>query len=95
MKYKVGDILCCLVEEVPGRARKILMGPPTEGSIVTESCFQVIAKDEIMGTYMLLIDSNMTGWIISVFHIVHLKVPAVLRGKKFWDLHEQFITKKK
>lgn len=95
MKYKVGDILVCQVEVRPNRAKKILMGVPAADATVIECAYQVIAKDETMQTYMLLIDSDMTGWTVGAFHVAHGHVAKVFLNKKFWDLPEQFVIKKK
>lgn len=95
MKYRVGDMLVVNTEVRPNGRRYVLVREPTPEAELGHGVFQVVAKDEVMMTYKIILDDDMVGWQISQFHIEHERVPKAFKGKKFWDLHEDFIVSKK
>lgn len=38
--------------------------------------------------YMIVVEDDMTGWIVTDFHIIHMEVDKKYRGKKFFDVSE-------
>ena len=91
MKYKIGDCILVNIETVPGKQKRVLVTEPLSTSVLSSESFQIVAKDEIMHTYKIIVGDDMLGWQISSFHIEHEGVAAAFRGKKFYDLHEQFV----
>lgn len=95
MKYKIGDMIVCNTEKPPeGMKRLLLNREPSSDSVLGSGSFQIVAKDEFMETYKIIIDDDMVGWQIGEFHIEHEKVPAAFKGKKFYDIHESFVLRK-
>lgn len=95
MKYRVGDVLTCNVEHRANGSKAILLGSPREGSTVTEGDFQVLALQETVDWYTVLIPDDFIGWRISTFMIVHANVPKVFMNKKFFDVPESCVVRKK
>lgn len=94
MKYKIGDCIIVNTETPLGRQKRIMIGIPSVDSVLGSGSYQIVAKDELMQTYKIILDDDMLGWQISQFHIEHEKVPVVFRGKKFYDIHENFVLGK-
>jgi hypothetical protein len=95
MKYNVGDLVTCNTEVRKNGRKYILSRPPEEDSILGNGAFQIVSKDETLKSYKIIIDSDMVGWQISVFHVQHEKVPMAFVGKNFWDVTEEYILNKK
>lgn len=91
MKYKIGDRITCNTETPPGGQKRILMREPSPDSILGSGSYQVVAKNELMNTYKIIIDDDMVGWQVSTFHVEYERVPAAFKGRKFYDVHASFV----
>lgn len=95
MKYKVGDVIICNTEKPANGPKRILMREPSPESTLGSGAYQIVAKSETFGTYKIIIDEDMTGWQISSFHVEHEGVPAAFKGRRFYDVHENFVIGEK
>lgn len=95
MKYKVGDKVVVRVEVPKEGAKRVLIREPKPDSKIVEKTFTIVIKHELEQSYTIIIDDDMVGWYISVFHVKHNKVDEKYVGKKFYDVTEEFILKKK
>lgn len=91
MKYRVGDVVICQFRQV-NNYKKIVLEPNSESE---EMEFQIISRNPDLELYMLLVPDDFTGWTISDFHIVHQNVAKLFKGKKFYELAEGSILRKK
>jgi hypothetical protein len=91
VKYKIGDRIKVNTEIPPGGQKRILIREPSPDSILGNGSYQVVAKNDIMQTYKIIIDDDMLGWYISAFHVEHEKVPVAFKGRKFYDIHLNFV----
>lgn len=91
MKYKIGDRIIVNTEILPNGQKRILVREPSHDSILGSGTYQIVAKNESMYTYKIIIDDDMSGWQIGSFHVEHERVPVAFKGKKFYDVHENFV----
>lgn len=84
-----------MVETPKVGKRKIVMGDSDPASVVQEKTFPIVYKDEAEQSYIIIIDDDIIGWNINSFHIKHWDVDKKYLGKKFYDIYEQFIVRKK
>lgn len=94
LKYKIGDCVIVNTETPPNKQKRILTREPTPDTLLGSGSYQVVAKDELMKTYKIILDDDMLGWQISMFHIQHERVPVAFQGKKFYDVQETFVLGK-
>lgn len=94
MKYNVGDVVTCNTETPVNKQKRIVVKIPSVDSVLGSGHFQIVSKDETNQTYKVIIENDMLGWDISMFHIQHEKVPVAFNGKKFYDVPEIFILGK-
>ncbi len=95
MKYKVGDCVIVNTEKPINGQKRILIREPSPESILGSGVYQIVAKDDVLDTYKIIIDDDMLGWQISKFHVEHEGVPVAFKGKKFYDVHESFVIGEK
>lgn len=91
MKYHIGDIVSCNVEVFKDKKRKLSIIAPQEDSKIEIMSFPIVAIDEHMQTYKIIIEPDMPGWNISKFHVNHLNVNEKFLGNKFYDISESLI----
>ena len=94
MSYAVNDEILCNVEVCPNGTKRILIREPDPLSGIEMMTFTVVAVDEPMGTYKVVIPEDVSGWIISRFHIKFQHVDEKFLGKKFYDITESLILDK-
>ena len=95
MKYKIGDCVIVNTEKPINGQKRILIREPSPESVLGNGVYQVVAKNEMFATYKIIIDDDMVGWQISSFHIEHEGVPVAFKGRKFYDVHENFVIGEK
>ena len=95
MKYRVGDIVLCEVEVRASGHKYVLTRPPYDEKTVKLKEFQIIRCDPTFNTYTILIDEDIIGWTIGEFHVQHMGIAKAFKNKKFWDVTEDYIVKKK
>lgn len=95
MKYKVGDLVQCQVETRPNGRRAILAKETELENPTTKATFQIIGININPPTYSVLIEEDdIIGWTIGEFRILYNDFPVVFRGKKFFDVTDEYILKK-
>lgn len=82
MKYKVGDKLKLKIVK-----NKLYLKKEKIDKYLEEE-FLIIAIDNRLKYYTLLIHDHMVGWIINEFHILHYGVDQKFFGKRFYDVFE-------
>jgi hypothetical protein len=95
MKYKVGDQVVVEVEVQKNGTKRIVNREALPDSKIIEKIFPIAAFDETDQSYKIIVDEDIVGWTVSQFHIKHMKVNEKYLNKKFYDLAEQFIVRKK
>lgn len=96
MKYKVGDIVSCQVETRKSGTKAVVARhleeplPKLETKLFEIITINIVAED--LYSYVILIADDMLGWTISEWHILHQKVDPKFKGKKFYELTEEFIN---
>lgn len=97
-KYKVKDKVVCQVELRSNNIKAIFSRHllPEETPKFENRQFEIISIQQTYpgsehNMYTIAIDDDMIGWEISAFHIEHQKVDPKFKGKKFWDLTEEFL----
>ncbi len=89
MQYKVGDWVMCKVEIFADKKKKLcLFSSPQKDSTIELMSFPIVAIDKNAETYKIVIESDMSGWDISQFHIKCQNVDKKYLGKKFYDISE-------
>lgn len=91
MKYQIGDIVSCNVEIFKNNKRKLSMTPLQKDSTIEVINFPIIAVDEFLKNYKIIIEPDMSGWIISKFHTKYQNIDEKFLGKKFYDIPESII----
>lgn len=98
MKYKVGDVIECLIFTRDNNKQCIVLSDIQDGVKTAKQQFQIIAIQHDIESYMLKIPDDrvddMTGWVISEFHVMSYKIPKALLGKRYCDITDQFILRK-
>jgi ribosomal protein S19 len=95
MKYKVGDKVVVKVELQKSGTKRVLIREPLPDSKIVEKAFPIVMLHQMEQSYTIIIDDDMLGWQISEFHVKHNKVDKSLIGKKFYDVVDDWIVKKK
>lgn len=95
MKYKVGDQVVVRVEISKQGPKRIVIREPKSDSKLIEKDFPIVIYHPVEQTYTLIVDDDITGWTISAFQVKHNKVDEKYIGKKFYDVTEDFILRKK
>lgn len=97
-KYKVKEQVMCRVETRANNTKAIFSRYLTadENPKLEDRQFEVIAvKKFCPGSeyhmYTIVIDDDMVGWEIGEFHIQYQKINSKFKGRKFWDLTEEFM----
>lgn len=98
MKFKVGEIVSCEVETRKNGTKAIVSRFIEEEITIEIKQFQIIHiapcfPESEHNMYTLLIPDDYLGWHINDFHIKHQDIDPKLKGKKFWDLTEEYIEK--
>lgn len=88
MKYSVGDQIICNVEIFKNGTKKLSVLAPKKDSEIETYYFTIVAVDENLELYKIIIPDDLVGWIISKFHIEHQHVDKEYYGKKFYDISE-------
>lgn len=91
MKYSVGDVIDCDVEILENGKKKICTPETSDEAKIELMSFEIVYVDEIMKTYKIIIDDNMSGWIIGKFAVKYEEVDEKFLGKKFYDLPESWV----
>jgi len=59
--------------------------------------FQIVAvtkwHPELPNYYIILIDDDMIGWTLSIYHVNNNDIEEQYVGKKFYEISEEFIIK--
>lgn len=84
MKYKVGDKLKLKIF----KNKIYLKTEKLKKEEYIEDEFIIVAINDKLKYYTIIIHDNMYGWIINKFHIIYLDVPEKYMGKKFYDVFE-------
>lgn len=98
MKFKIKELVLCEVE-TRKNGTKAVVSRPIGDEIITESKqFQIIAITPVSALsedkiYTIVLPDDYLGWNINEFHIKHQDVDPKFRGKKFWDVTEEYIEK--
>ena len=58
--------------------------PENEQDQVEMNEFSIIGKNDSYSEYLVLLDSDMLGYTVSNFHILHSEVDSKYKGSKFW-----------
>lgn len=95
MKYKVGDQVVIRVEIPKEGHKRILIREPKPDSKIVEKICPIVIKHEIEQSYTIIIEDDIIGWYISKFHVKHNNVDEKYLNKKFYDVTEEFIVRKK
>jgi hypothetical protein len=92
MRYKVGEVVQVAVEILNGSKRLLGLRDPAEGSTLEIKDYPIVAINESQGTYKLILDDDVLGWVISKFHVRFEHVDEKYLGKNFYDVSESYIT---
>ena len=92
MKYKVGDTVSVAIEILDGKKKLLGLRNLAQGSVLEIKDYPIVSINEFQGTYKLIIDDDVQGWIISKFHVQYEHVDNKYLGKKFYDVVELYIT---
>ena len=92
MRYKVGEVVQVAVEILNGSKRLLGLRDPAEGSVLEIRDCPIVAINESQGTYKLILDDDVLGWVISKFHVRYEHVDEKYLGKNFYDVSESYIT---
>jgi hypothetical protein len=95
MKYKVGDQVVVKVEYQVSGKKRIVTRTPLSDSTIVEKTYTIVMKDDIEQAYSIVIDDDIIGWNINVFHIKYNHVDEKYLHKRFFDVTEAFILRKK
>lgn len=98
MKFKVKDIVSCQVETRDNNFKAVVSGP-TERPTETKQ-FEIIGiKPSYPGAecyiYTILVPDDYLGWMVGDFRIKYEDIDPKFKGKKFWDVTEEYMTKEK
>lgn len=95
MKYKIGDQVVVQIEIPKEGAKRILVRDPKPDSKIVEKVCPIVMKNEIEQSYSIITDDDIIGWVINSFHIKYNHVNEKYLNKKFYDVTEAFILRKK
>jgi len=95
MKYKVGDQVVVKIEIPKEGCKRILIREPKPDSKIVEKTYPIAIKHEMEQSYTIIIDDDIVGWYISKFHVKYNNVDEKYLNKKFYDVTEEFIVRKK
>ncbi len=95
MKYKIGDLITIVTEIRQNGNKYVVTDAPRTNSKLATECFQIVAKNETMQTYKIILADDMIGWQISQFHIEYEGVAKAFFGKRFYDISENHIVESK
>lgn len=95
MNYKVGAKIGCRVITPPGKYKHIVKNSNESTESFDLEYFQIVHVSEIMRTYMIIIEDDMPGGVVSMFHVAHLNVPKAFLFRKFTDISECHVVGKK
>lgn len=70
--------------------RKKLVPSNYDGTHEVKSFIILRMPQEYDPFYMILIEDDMVGWVVTDFHILHMEVDSKYRGKKFFDVNETY-----
>jgi hypothetical protein len=87
MKYKIGDKLKLKIY----KNKLYLKKDKLAKNEYIEDDFLIVAINDKLQYYTVIIHDNMIGWTINDFHIIYLGVKEKFMGKKFFDVFESQI----
>ena len=94
MNFKVGDRVICSVETQKNGLKRLLIKDPAKTSKVSQKEFLIVYFDERTQFYTLILDDDITGWIISKWHVKYLNISDKYIGKRFYDVPETVFEEK-
>lgn len=92
-KYRAGDQVICNTEIRANGRKYILAREPDEFSQLNHGTFQIACKNRDE-TYSVVVPEDFVGWTIDEFKVRYQKTAAPFKGKKFFDVKEEFILRK-
>lgn len=94
MNYSVGDEILCNIEVFHNGDKKISIREPQKNSVIEVMTFPIVSVDETTQTYKVIVPNDVSGWIISKFHIQFQHVSDKFMGKRFYDIAESLVLDK-
>ncbi len=98
-KYKIGDVVQCRIETRPSGIKYIYYFDRESKFPLEEKEVQIIGTQPLYSGatdnhYIILVPDDVTGFMISYFHINNWGIAKTFLNKKFWEIEEKFLLKK-
>lgn len=94
MKYNPQDIVVLNTEVRENGRKYILTREPSEETVLGSDRFQVLGRDSKSGHYVVMVPEGYVGWTLDEPKIKRVRHAAAFKGKRFWDVPEEFIVMK-